>query len=96
MNMQNKLYATLFFSLPDDKPASSQAAMTDLMDFAEFPKKRPNSWKSLNSQKKRIPAPWPTPIHKLSMMSMLWNISTGQLGLSFCAPFPAPAHLLIS
>jgi len=48
-----------------------------------------------NSQKreeKSIPAPSPTPIHKLSVMSMVWNISIGHLGyLSGCAP-PQPLH----
>jgi len=50
-------------------------------------KKRLNSWESLNSRKKRIAAPQPTPIHKLSRTPMVWNISVGQLGwLSGCAP----------
>jgi len=43
----------------------------------------------LSQERKRcsIPAPRPTPIYKLSMMSMIWNISMGQLGyLSGCAP----------
>jgi len=35
----------------------------------------------------RIPAHRPTPIDKLSMVSMVWNVSIGQLGcLSGCAP----------
>jgi len=34
-----------------------------------------------------IPAPQPTAVHKLSMMSVALNISIGQLGcLSGCAP----------
>jgi len=38
-----------------------------------------------------VPTPWPALIHKLSMTSMAWNISTGQLGcLSGCVP----SHLL--
>jgi len=43
--------------------------------------------------KKEIPALQPTPIYKLSTVSMAWNTYIGQLGcLSGCAP----AHLLIS
>jgi len=54
--------------------------------------------KNLNSQTRQDPNPWKTeeqrasyppanPIHKLSMMFMVWNISLGQLGyLSGCAP----------
>jgi len=47
--------------------------------------------------KKRAPLPPANPIHKLSMLSMVWNISVGQLGLAawFCS-LQAPAHLLIS
>jgi len=54
-----------------------------------------NSWISRNSWKKteltekfELPEkeeraflpPWPTPIYKLSLMSMVWNISIGHLG----------------
>ena len=47
--------------------------------------------------KENIPAPWPTPIYKLSMMSMVGNISIGQLGLAaWLCSLPAPAHLLLS
>jgi len=49
-----------------------------------------SSQRSSNSQKsvelmeknKRVPSHQPTPIHKLSMMSMVWNISVGQFGLA--------------
>jgi len=50
-----------------------------------------------NSQKTRtkiIPAPFinrPTPVYKLSMMSMVWNISIGRLGY---LPGYAPSQLL--
>jgi len=48
-------------------------------------------------EKKRIPAYQPTPIHKMRMMSVVWNISTGQLGLAaWLCSLPDPAHLLIS
>jgi len=29
-------------------------------------------------RERRISAPWPTPMHKLRMMFMVWNISIGQ------------------
>ena len=59
--------------------------------------KSSNSWKSLNSwtredsnswrQEKADSCPQSTPIHKLSMMFMVWNISIGQPGsLPGCAP----------
>jgi len=45
-----------------------------------------NSWKSSNVQKRHDSFPQPTPIHKLSMTSVVWNISIGQLGyMSGCA-----------
>jgi len=57
--------------------------------FAKLPKKQnsprsSNSWtrRDSNSWKTEEPiayCPQPTPIHKLSMMSMVWNISIGQL-----------------
>jgi len=48
-------------------------------------------------RKERIPASWPTLIYKLSIMSVLRNISTGQLGLAiWLCLLPSPAHLLIS
>ena len=64
------------------------------------PKKQlQNSWisrSSLNSQEK-VSSPRPTPIHKLSMTSTVWNISTSQLGLAaWLCCLPTPAHLLIS
>jgi len=74
-------------------------------------RKRPNSQKSLNTQtredansekrellKKKgfLPLSEP-PFYKLSMTSMVWNISTGQLRLAvWPCSLPAPAHLLIS
>jgi len=48
-------------------------------------------------REKRVPAPQQTPIRKLSMMSMVWNISVAQLVLAaWLCSLPAPAHLLIS
>jgi len=74
----------------------------EIMNFA-------NSWKKFELLDKRafelvetrradslLPA-WATPICKLSMLSMVWNISIGQLGLAaWLYSLPAPAHLLIS
>jgi len=50
------------------------------------------------SGKKEVSCPTqPAPIHKPSMMSVVWNISTGQLGLAaWLCSLPAPAHLLMS
>ena len=67
-------------------------------------RKRLNSQKRSNSQKKdswthrkEVPAPQPTPIHKMSMMPMVWNISIAQLGLTaWLWSLPALARLLIS
>jgi len=38
--------------------------------------------KRIECLEKRIPAPWPTPIHKPRMTSLVWNISIGQLGVA--------------
>jgi len=61
-------------------------------EFRRTPKKRLNSRKSSNSWKKRIKnkkedssPPQPTPIYKLSTMSMVWNISAGSGWLPGCA-----------
>jgi len=47
------------------------------------------------TEKKSGSYPQPTPIYELSMTSMVWNISIGQLGSAawLCS---LPAHLLIS
>ena len=48
-------------------------------------------------EKERILAPQLSSIYKLSMTSVAWNISIGQIGLSvWLRSLPAPAHLLIS
>jgi len=45
---------------------------------------------------KRVPALWSTPINKLSMTSMVQNISFGRLGLAvWLCSLPAPAHTLV-
>jgi len=41
--------------------------------------------------------PWPTPIYKLRMASMVWNIYNGHLGLAaWLCSLQALVHLLIS
>jgi len=51
----------------------------------------------MESRKSNSPAPWPAPVYILSMTSMLWSISTGQLGLAaWLLSLSAPARLLIS
>ena len=102
MNMQNKLYTIQFFSPPDDQfTASTRAVIAEPRNsqISWYTQKRPNSQRSLNSQKReeQIPIPWPTPIHKLSMTPIVWTVSIGQLGLAarLCC-LPAPAHPLIS
>jgi len=69
--------------------------------FHKTPKKDQTPRKSSNSQKREesnswnqersIPAPWPVLIPKLSMVSMLWNTSIGQLG---CLSGYSPSQLL--
>ena len=95
MNMQSKLYTILFFCPPNDWSAvSSQAAIAEPQN-REFQGINEEVWiprqdriQILRNERERyLPAPWPTPIHKLSMTSVVWNISIGQLGcLSVCAP----------
>jgi len=60
---------------------------TDLAKFANFAKLIKLTEK-FELTEKETPAPWPTPIYKLSVRSMAWSISPGQLGL------PAPSPLL--
>jgi len=78
-----------------------------MLRISQNSRKIPNSWKSSNSwtradsnswpRKEQIPAPLSTLIYEVSMMSMVWNISTGQLGLAaWLCSLPAPAPLLTS
>jgi len=65
------------------------ADFTELVDFAKFAE--------LAELMEKFSAPQPTPIYKLNMMSVVWNISIGQLGLAaWLCSLPAPAHLLCS
>jgi len=75
------------------------------VDFAKLPKKTKilEKFELLDKrgfkliEKREILAPQLTPIRKLSMTSMVWNISLGQLGVSvWLCSLPDPAHLLIS
>jgi len=71
----------------------------ELTGFVELQKKlKLIEKRELNSRKKeRILAPRPTPIPKPTMVSMAWNISTGQPGLAaWLCSLPTPAHLLVS
>ena len=81
--------------------AEQQSQNTKLNNFAQFPKKvwtpRQEKIRTHENKKEKIPAPQPTPIHKLSMMSMVWNICVGQPGLAaWLCSLPAPAHRLVS
>jgi len=101
--MQNKLYT--IFSPPDEQlTASPQAAIAEpkTLRLCKIPEKdrttrkvrttRQQMIQTHGNKKSREPlGPWPTPIHKLSLMSMIWSISPGQLGcLSGCAPSQLP------
>jgi len=54
-----------------DCAASAQAVIMELTDFAELSK----------LMEKFMPRQ-PTPVYIFSITSMVWNISTGQLGLT--------------
>jgi len=69
------------------------------VDLTELPKKTELMEKfklqEKRESKKNILVPRPTSIYKLSMTSMVWNSSTGQLGLAvWLCSLPAPAHLI--
>jgi len=94
MNMQNKLRTWNVQILQN-----SQNSQKNLCTHGKVgtPRQEKDSDSQKSRLKKRPPAPWPTPIHNLSMMSMVWNLSTGQLGLAaWLRSLPAPAHLLVS
>jgi len=111
MDMQNKLYITQFSHCPiTDSQAvpqqpSRDSELADFVNFVNFPKKTkllekfelPEERRFELTAKKNIPAPQPTPIPKLSMPSMVRNISMGQLGPpAWLCSLPAPEHLLIT
>jgi len=68
-------------------------------NFTQLLKKNglPEDFELLGKKESHPSAPWPITIHKLSMMSMICNISTGQLGLAaWLCSLPALVHQLIS
>jgi len=80
----------MIFSILDDdvQPVPEQRLqnpeLADSANFAQLPKKKKKRTRekvqTLGKKRtqKRIPAPRPSPIYKLSMMPMVWNISVGQ------------------
>jgi len=93
--------------MTDWQPLPKQRSQNlEIANAVKFPKKM-NAWKvqtpgqervqTRENEKRKIPALRPTFINKLSMTSMVWNISIGQPGLDvWLCSLPAPAHLLIS
>jgi len=103
--MQNSLYRIQFFSPPDDRLHSRYlrsnrwtCRFPGLMEIGWTHREVQTCGKQrTHGKQKRVPAPWPTPIYMLSMTSMVWNISFGQLGLdAWLCSLPALVHLLIS
>jgi len=77
----------------DSRSVSEQQLQNpEIMNFAKFTIKFELSDKSMfkltvTRKYRQVPALWPTSIPKLTMTSMVWNTSTGQLGyLSGHAP----------
>jgi len=104
MNMQNKLYTIQFSYHPMTgshlvpKQRLQILERADFAIFMKFPKKtkllekfREEGMRTHRKEKK-IAAPQPTTVYKLSMKSMVWNISIGQLGLA--VPGSSPSQLL--
>jgi len=99
MNMQNQPY-TIPFShclMTSSQPVPQQRPLQPgIRGFCELHKtperdRIPGKERIQTHGREKIPAPWPTPIYKLSRMSTVWQISPGQFGcLSGCAP----SHLL--
>ena len=73
---------------------NSQKSLNLQKSFNSWMRADSNLWKK---QEEQIPPTQPTLIYKLSMTSMVWTISTGQLGLAvWLCSLPAPAQLVIS
>ena len=110
MNMQNKLYTISFFYYPmtDSQPIPKQWLLNpETHEFREIPKEdwtpgkvwtpRQERIQTHGSEKEEIPNTRPTVIPKLSVISMVWNTSSGQLGLAaWLCSLPAPAHMFAS
>jgi len=106
INMQTS-YTLYNFSHPSttDSAASLRVAITDIVELADFAEladfdkliEKFKLTEKIELTEKRVTSPQPTPIYILSMTSMAWNISTGQLGLAaWLCSLPASAPLLIS
>jgi len=89
MNMQNKLYRIQFSHhlVTNSQSVPQQRSRTpEITNFAKFLKKEfelPDKRRFKPTEKRRAESflpPQPTPIHKLSMMSVVWNTPIGQLG----------------
>ena len=101
--MQNKCYTIQFFSPPDSRWCYSRIHGTNGFCWPRQTHVKVQTHRKARTQEKgsnsgkRVFSPWPTFIYKMSMMSMVWNISIGQLGLAvrLCS-LPTLAHLLIS
>ena len=93
---------------PVPEQRSWNAKLTNFWEFRKTPPKKwtprkvrtcgqdsiwtPRKWEEL-----RASCPLAAPFHKLSVTSVVWNISTGQLGpATWLCSLPAPARLLIS
>jgi len=93
MSMQSKLYIIQLFSPPNDQFAASPPEQwpqnPKTAGFAKFPEKLEFPYKrgfELVETRRADSCPWPTSVPKISVMSMVWNISAGQLGwLAGCA-----------
>jgi len=98
MNMQNKLYTLQFFSPPNDQicnqspssdhgthrfPGAHEFCQTQISQNLPNYRKKTELMEDSKLKEKRdfLPHGQP-PIHKLSMTSMVLNISIGQLGLA--------------
>jgi len=97
--MQNKLYTIQFSWHPmtDSQSVPEQQSQNPkIVNFGKLPKKteltekvQPPGQERIqiheNEKSRKLCAPPPTPIHKLSMPSMVWNISVDQLRLETCS-----------
>jgi len=97
MNMQNKLYIICFSHHPitNLQPVPEQQSWNlENCKFCKTPEKRLNSQWTHTTEKTDFPTP--TPLHRLSMTFMVWNISIGRLGLAaWLCSLPALALLII-
>ena len=96
--MQTIYIQIQYFSSPDDRFTVSPWAVIAETQNQEFWEISEKVWTSRqerirthgNDKTRQLPGPWPAPVYKLSMTSMVWNISFGQPG---CLPGRAPSQL---